>query len=116
MFLIKKKDKQLDEHFNFMSSNLLHCTAKFIGNKELHPATYHYFRNPHLSMSIGKTFRLKIVGLSITNRTIGTLNRSMTQWLNKLFKLNLIIFKRQLFRWIVGSRRHCGKMTWTSNK
>lgn len=68
---MKNQGQNLTERqFDYSSAAILHCTAKFLGrNYSNH--TDSYLKNSNVLQNMGKADILKLIGISITDKTIG---------------------------------------------
>lgn len=73
------------EFYNRPKGSLLHCTSFFSGFKNRRsPGTDEYADRPEVQHSMGKAFRMKLVGIMFSPRTVG---------------IRVILNKRQLSLW-----------------
>jgi hypothetical protein len=61
------------QNINYQTKSL-HCTTKYIGKNKKTEEIQNYVKNPLLALSIGKFFRIKIIGFSYSESTIGNKN------------------------------------------
>jgi hypothetical protein len=72
---------------------LLHCTAKYCGKALNTHLNSNYFKKSQVAKSIGEYFRLKIIGFTISHKTIGAQikleNECINLWDNELTESQL---------------------------